>query len=730
MVSRSGPGLLGLLGVSLFDPSTTEVLQEFGVPTPQRRPDGSASADAGPHGLTIRFERPEALRDGASLSAAPDDLLASVIFFYPPGTDGYAAYSGELPFGLTFDEPRASMWARLGPPASGSEKSKVNRWDFDRDFVAVDFTPDDRIVLVTVGLHWTGRVRQPPPVDGSVAALTARYLARGPQRRVESAELDIPPELAALRREQAAQDTPFYADESRLGDFAIELTDRPPSAHRYLSGTGGAGLESFFADVRWLGQDREGAALGYWKAGVDTFVGAPVIRLDTGGGCEVVGATLVDYYAGLIGEHAPELVGFCRRVGLPPPGTEEARRAAVARRPDPYEVLSAVQQAWLKRVRADDPVRPVDRDPRLVALADGTVVVVSSEDAVAEYRPFAANAAFLFDPVAERFRLLPQTSAPITLTSTGVGVLRDGRALFVELDREMYCVMFDPATTTWTVGARLATDRRDAAAVLLPDGRLLIAGGEMDWRTHVTACHLYDPVQDTWAVTGDLATARSKAALVPVPGGALAFGGWAAGGAYACTAACERYDLATGRWTPAATGPFPMSGLTALVLRSGLILVNAQEGWGLYDPDRDAWIRSGREESAGRGAVELADGRVAFFGPRAGHPPETVVVLDPITGDLAAAGTTMLPRRRSAAAMIPGGAVLLVGDDLFGNIPQEPEIWDPATGESHAPAGLAQALERQVRNLAQQRLIAPDEDEDDDDYDEEDGDEHGEDGDD
>lgn len=195
-----------------------------------------------------------------------------------------------------------------------------------------------------------------------------------------------------------------------------------------------------------------------------------------------------------------------------------------------------------------------------------------------------------------------------------------------------------------------------------------------------------------------------------MPGGALAFGGWASGGAFEGSAACERYDLATGRWTPAPAGPFPMSGPTALALRGGLILVNAQEGWALYDPVGDAWIRAEPEEPEVRVAVELADGRVAFFGPRPGLPPETVVVLDPATGDVAVAGATALPRGHAAAALLPDGSVLLVGGDLFDNIPQEPEIWDPSTGAGHAPAGLAEALDRQVANLARHRLTADDED--------------------
>jgi hypothetical protein len=127
----------------------------------------------------------------------------------------------------------------------------------------------------------------------------------------------------------------------------------------------------------------------------------------------------------------------------------------------------------------------------------------------------------------------------------------------------------------------------------------------------------------------------------------------------------------------------------------------------LYDPGADAWTRSQRLQPARRVAVELADARVALFGDgQPGHPPETVFVLDVSTGDLTAAGETQLPHGDSAAALLPTGAVLLVGGDLFDNLSKEPEIWDPATGRGQAVPGLAEVLDRQVRNLATQRLIA------------------------
>jgi hypothetical protein len=192
-----------------------------------------------------------------------------------------------------------------------------------------------------------------------------------------------------------------------------------------------------------------------------------------------------------------------------------------------------------------------------------------------------------------------------------------------------------------------------------------------------------------------------------VAGGALAIGGSLAGTREA-TDNCERYDVVSGAWTPAAPLPFAMAGAKAVVLRSGLIMAVAMHvGWALYDPDRDVWTRSQRLQRARLAVVELADGRVAFFGSvHSGYPPETVFALDTSTSEYTVAGSTQLPRGDSAAALLPDGTVLLVGGTLFHNLDKEPEVWDPAAGRGQAPHGLEEILDRQVRNLATQRLIA------------------------
>jgi len=145
-----------------------------------------------------------------------------------------------------------------------------------------------------------------------------------------------------------------------------------------------------------------------------------------------------------------------------------------------------------------------------------------------------------------------------------------------------YCELFDPATGEWTPTGELVTPRIGHQATLLPDGTVLVTGGDgrRDGRT-------YRP--------DSLDTA-------------------------------ERYDPATGTWSAVAPMPGPRSRHRASLLRSGQVLITGGTGGpafaagyrsvDLYDPGADRWTASGAL-AVGRWAhltVELADGRVVVSG--------------------------------------------------------------------------------------------------------------------
>src|SRR5437588_289177 len=65
----------------------------------------------------------------------------------------------------------------------------------------------------------------------------------------------------------------------------------------------------------------------------------------------------------------------------------------------------------------------------------------------------------------------------------------------------------DAATANWTRTASLNMGRGDHTATLLPNGKVLVAGGQGNSGVLASA-ELYDPVAYTWTNTGSLAAAR------------------------------------------------------------------------------------------------------------------------------------------------------------------------------------------------------------------------------
>src|ERR1700730_2608225 len=116
----------------------------------------------------------------------------------------------------------------------------------------------------------------------------------------------------------------------------------------------------------------------------------------------------------------------------------------------------------------------------------------------------------------------------------------------------------------------LNTGRDLHTATLLPNGKVLVAGGDNS-SGYLASAELYDPVSGTWTATGSLNTARYDHTATLLPNGkVLVVGGF---GSSSALAGAELYDPASGTWT--ATGNLVAARYfhTATLLPNGMVLV-------------------------------------------------------------------------------------------------------------------------------------------------------------
>jgi len=269
----------------------------------------------------------------------------------------------------------------------------------------------------------------------------------------------------------------------------------------------------------------------------------------------------------------------------------------------------------------------------------------------------------------------------------------------------------------------MSTVRIQHTATLLPDGRVLVAGGWQYYlpsrdahysgptsqgllvslppdRRALASVEVYEPATGTWALTGFMQTARcGHTATLLTNGLVLVAGGWNSqltmgNRALRAVGSAELYDPKTGRWTQTGGMIFARSEHTATLLRSGNVLVTGGysfEGCGpsaraeIYDPATGRWTLVGAQglTRGGNTATLLRDGRVLLAGgiSASGRLLSDALLFDPESGNWMGIDSMNFARSVAIAELLNDGRVFVAGG-LPGSEPPRSittaELYDPS----------------------------------------------------
>lgn len=321
-------------------------------------------------------------------------------------------------------------------------------------------------------------------------------------------------------------------------------------------------------------------------------------------------------------------------------------------------------------------------------LPDGTVLIAGGIGNCGG-SPCALSTAELYIPSSGSFIPIasslsaPYTGAAAILLSNGTVLIAGGGNNFAEI--------YNPATGNFSQSGAMINPRVSFAATLLENGTVLFAGGMVGSTISPTA-EIYDPSAGTFTSTGNLNIPREFHVAALLSNGQVLIAG--GNSTLSSPAAAELYDPVSGtfaltgslselRWSPAAT---TLSNGTVLI--AGGNLTQRLSSIETYTPSTGVFTSQSvflNVARTGHATTQLADGRLLLTGgeDEDSNVNRSAEIFDPSTGQFSLTGPLIQGRYGHTATLLANGNVLIVGgfSDKDGTqIAPTAEIYDTAAG--------------------------------------------------
>jgi len=281
-------------------------------------------------------------------------------------------------------------------------------------------------------------------------------------------------------------------------------------------------------------------------------------------------------------------------------------------------------------------------------------------------------------------------------------------------------------TGTWRVGPRLNDPREQAGTILLPDGRVLVAGAhhiDPPAGRDIGSAEIFDPVKESWSLTAPLNFVRgaTRGLTVLLTGGSVLTTQQETVNFQTSSTKPipgELYDPASATWhivgwmTEYTNGPMAALPDGGALVMGGVdwLTARTRDNAQRYHAETGQWTATGplRAPRVGHFALAMGDEVLVVGGAdkdEGGALLVTAEVYDPKTGAFRAVGSMNEARWYPACVVLSDGRVLAAGSGKDDG--RTAEIYDPKTATWTRTGSMAEARAQGSLSLLQDgRVLA------------------------